>query len=84
MVTLGPLGAVVVTPDTQDHIAAPKANAVDTTGAGDAFVGAVAAHLAAGDRLSAAVECGTVAGTATTEQRGASPVVPVTARLSLQ
>ena len=82
VVTLGPLGAVVVTPDTQDHIAAPKADAVDTTGAGDAFVGAVAAHLAAGDQLSAAVKCGTVAGTATTEQRGAAPVVPATARLS--
>ena len=37
VVTLGPLGAVVVTPDTQDHIAAQKADAVDTTGAGDAL-----------------------------------------------
>jgi ribokinase len=83
VVTLGPLGAVVVAADKQDHIAAPEANAVDTTGAGDAFVGAVAAHLAAGDQLSSAVRYGTVAGTATTEQRGASPVVPVSARISL-
>jgi ribokinase len=76
VVTLGPLGAVVVAPGTDEHVPAPKVHVVDTTGAGDAFVGALAAHLAAGRPLLAAVRVGTAVGSATTEQPGASPVVP--------
>jgi ribokinase len=76
VVTLGPLGAVVVAPGTEQHVPAPKVHVVDTTGAGDAFVGALAAHLAAGSSLLEAVTIGTAVGSATTEQHGASPVVP--------
>jgi ribokinase len=62
VITLGPHGAVVATPDAVRHIPAPAVDVVDTTGAGDAFVGAVAARLAAGDELFAAVEVGVAAG----------------------
>jgi ribokinase len=82
VVTLGALGAVVVTPDEEEHIGAAHVRPVDTTGAGDAFVGALAAHLAAGDSLVKAVISGTVAGSATTERSGASPVIPPSVRLS--
>jgi ribokinase len=82
VITLGPLGALVVTPDEESHVAAPEVQPVDTTGAGDAFVGALAAHLAAGEPLATAVRFGTEAGSATTEQRGASPVIPASVRLS--
>jgi fructose-1-phosphate kinase PfkB-like protein len=46
--TLGERGAVVVTADGQTDIPAFPAKVVDTTGAGDCFVGALAARLAAG------------------------------------
>ncbi len=82
VVTLGALGAVVVTANEEEHVGAPHVEPVDTTGAGDAFVGALAAHLAAGDPLVRAVRSGTIAGSATTEQRGASPVIPPSVRLS--
>jgi ribokinase len=62
VITLGRHGAVVATPDAVRHIPAPMVDVVDTTGAGDAFVGALAARLAAGDDLLAAVEVGVAAG----------------------
>jgi ribokinase len=49
IVTLGANGAVLVFPDgSLAHVAAPTVNVVDTTGAGDAFVGAFAHALASG------------------------------------
>jgi ribokinase len=48
-VTLGANGAVLVFSDgSLAHVAAPTVNVVDTTGAGDAFVGAFAHALASG------------------------------------
>lgn len=76
VVTLGREGAVVLAPEVDQHVPAPPVHAVDTTGAGDAFVGALAARLAAGDSLLEAVTYGTVVGSATTERRGAGAVVP--------
>ena len=49
---------------------------MNTTSAGDTFVGALAARLAAGDSLVESVTFGTVVGSATTERRGAGAVVP--------
>lgn len=54
VVTLGSAGAVVATRSGDGKVAtvpSPKVTAVDTTGAGDAFVGALASRLAAGDEL---------------------------------
>jgi ribokinase len=50
VVTLGPRGALVVDAHTQTHFSGLIVTAVDTSGAGDAFCGALAAHLA--DSLS--------------------------------
>jgi ribokinase len=82
VITLGPLGAVFVTPGKEGHVNPPRVQPVDTTGAGDAFVGALAAHLAYGDPLATAVRCAVLAGSATTEHHGASPVIPMSVRLS--
>ncbi|MFB6177692.1 MAG: PfkB family carbohydrate kinase [Halobaculum sp.] len=49
----------------------PEASVVDTTGAGDAFVGYLAAELADGGTLRAAVERGVRAGTRACEREGA-------------
>lgn len=49
---------------------------VDTTGAGDAFCGALAARLAAGDDLRAAVGFAAAAGALATTNQGAVPSLP--------
>ena len=54
VVTLGSRGALVIESSGTTEVASPKVAAVDTTGAGDAFVGALVTQLAAGDDLVAA------------------------------
>jgi ribokinase len=51
VVTLGAEGAVVVQGERAERIEAPRVRAVDTTGAGDAFCGALAQALAEGATL---------------------------------
>jgi ribokinase len=54
VVTLGSRGAMVIDRNGTTEVASPKVAAVDTTGAGDAFAGALVTQLAAGDDLVAA------------------------------
>jgi ribokinase len=51
VVTLGGKGALVVEAGGTTTVPVPSVRAVDTTGAGDAFVGALVTRLAAGDGL---------------------------------
>jgi ribokinase len=53
VVTLGDQGCMVATADVTEHVPGVAVEAVDSTGAGDAFVGALAYLLAAGRSLSA-------------------------------
>jgi ribokinase len=55
VVTLGGRGALLVTAETVKRIAPVRVEAVDTTGAGDAFVGSFARYHAAGLSLEAAL-----------------------------
>ncbi|MDO5604895.1 MAG: ribokinase [Paracoccus sp. (in: a-proteobacteria)] len=55
VVTLGARGARLVTADNVDEIAPVKVTPVDTTGAGDAFIGSFAHFLAAGMDAPAAL-----------------------------
>ncbi len=48
LITLGAQGCLYVTADQEVHVPAPTVTAVDTTGAGDAFVGSLAHFLGAG------------------------------------
>jgi ribokinase len=57
------------------HPAVPV-EAIDTTGAGDAFCGSLAARLAAGDALDDAVRWAVRAGGLATTRRGAVPSLP--------
>ncbi|WP_307855038.1 ribokinase [Kibdelosporangium banguiense] len=83
VVTLGARGALVIEPDGVHEIESPQVEAVDTTGAGDAFTGALAAQLAQGaDLVTAAMLAVKVAAISVTK-RGAQPSYPTTAELSL-
>lgn len=76
VVTLGPEGAALATPEGSAGYPAPRVEPVDTTGAGDAFVGALAARLAAGDTLHAAVPYAVGAGAAAVAREGAQGALP--------
>ena len=56
IVTLGDKGALWMHGDYKEHITAPSVDAVDTTGAGDAFIGCFAAELARGNGIDRAIE----------------------------
>ena len=56
IVTLGDKGALWMHGDYREHITAPSVDAVDTTGAGDAFIGCFAAELARGNGIDRAIE----------------------------
>ena len=73
VITLGGDGAVFASASGGRHLPAPHVTVVDTTGAGDAFVGAVCAQLAEGTALDAAVERGVAAGAAAVQWLGAQP-----------
>ncbi len=81
VVTLGSRGAILVSDGQCCEVAAPPATAVDTTGAGDAFNGALAAGLAQGQGLSAAVRRGVVAGSRSVADRGARSGMPSRAEI---
>jgi len=55
IITLGELGAVLVTKDGGKLFKTPKVTAVDTTGAGDCFSGALMAGLAKGQSIEDAI-----------------------------
>lgn len=55
ILTLGERGSLLVTAEESRHIPAPSVSAVDTTGAGDAFVGSLAYYLAEGQPIAEAM-----------------------------
>jgi len=76
IVTLGAQGAVVITADTVVRHAAPTVTVVDTTGAGDCFCGVLAASLAQGHDLAAAVPRAVAAASLAVTRVGAAPSMP--------
>ncbi len=79
IVTLGAAGAVLVGAADTVHQPAFKVVAVDTTGCGDAFTGALAARLAAGDELTTALHWAAAAGAVAATALGAVPSIPMEA-----
>jgi ribokinase len=76
VVTLGEEGAVFSGGESAQHLPAPKVKVVDTTGAGDAFVGALAARLATDVPLEDAVAYAVRAGAAAVTETGAQGALP--------
>jgi ribokinase len=82
IVTVGARGVVVVTNQGIEHVAPPYVEVVDTTGAGDAFCGALAAELACGAELLDAARFAVRAGSVSTTARGARTAMPTRAMLA--
>jgi len=76
VVTLGSRGAVAVDADGARHHPAPKVQAVDTTAAGDTFLGALAVALGEGQSFDEAVRLGIRAAALCIQQPGAQPSIP--------
>jgi ribokinase len=73
VITLGGDGVIVADATGVTHLDAQRVPVVDTTGAGDAFAGALAAALHAGATLAEAARAGISAGTAAVQHLGAQP-----------
>ncbi|RDL07538.1 ribokinase [Streptomyces sp. HB202] len=78
VVTLGAAGALVADSRTGslDHLVSPKVEAVDTTGAGDAFTAALAWRLGRDDDLRGAAAFAVRVGAAAVTARGAQESFP--------
>lgn len=76
IVTLGEKGALLVTPEQAQHVPAFEVEVVDTTAAGDAFIGGLAAALLKGRLLEEAVSYGNASGALATTKFGAQPSLP--------
>ena len=76
VVTLGAAGAVLAGPSGTAAVPGFRVTAVDTVGAGDAFVGALAVALASGLDPAAAVTAACAAGAAAATRRGAQAALP--------
>jgi ribokinase len=70
VVTLGARGAVAATCTSSAYVAAPVVDAVDATGAGDAFVGVLASRLAVGVDLGGAVQSAVAAASQAVTRHG--------------
>jgi ribokinase len=76
IVTLGANGALIVNKNGVNHIPAFKVNVVDTTAAGDAFVGGLAFGLINGKSLEDAVQYACACGALAATKLGAQPSLP--------
>jgi ribokinase len=76
VITIGEDGAVLADGESVEHLLAPEVDVVDTTGAGDAFVGALATQIARGATLQEAVAYAVRAGAAAVTKEGAQGALP--------
>jgi ribokinase len=76
IVTLGRKGSVYVTAAGAQAVAAFEVNAVDTVGAGDCYCGVLAASVAQGLQMTAAMRRASAAAAISTTRRGAQPSMP--------
>ena len=81
VLTLGAQGALLLTGTTAEHVSALSVDPIDTTGAGDAFCGALATALASGETGPSAVAFANAAGAAAVTVIGATPSMPTRAKI---
>lgn len=76
IITLGAQGSLFANGIGFEHFPAPTVKAVDTTAAGDTFVGGFAAALASGKSEAEAIRFGQVAAALSVTRAGAQPSIP--------
>ena len=76
VVTLGEHGALLVTPEGEQHFPSHNVVVVDSVAAGDAFYGALAVRLAEGATLPDAIRFANAAGALAVTVAGAAPSMP--------
>lgn len=81
-VTLGKRGVLALVRGEPSLIAGRAVKAVDTTGAGDCFVGALAAQLANGSTIHDALEYANAAASICVQRMGAAPSMPTAAEVT--
>lgn len=78
LITLGKQGTYFATKNQSQHIEAYKVNAIDTTAAGDTFIGAFVSRLnKSQDNLADAIDFGNKAGSLTVQKHGAQASIPL-------
>jgi ribokinase len=80
---LGLRGALFSGPTGKYEAEGYKVNAVDTTGAGDCFIGGFAAALAKSDSVADAINFANKAATISVTRRGAASAFPLVAEVKL-
>jgi ribokinase len=81
VVTLGAAGVVAATPEGELLLEGFSVDAIDTTGAGDCFVGNLAAGLRAGAPIASALEAANLAASLCVQTIGAGVSMPTAAML---
>ncbi|QGU94653.1 ribokinase [Clostridium bovifaecis] len=76
IITLGSKGSLVVTPEKTEFIESIKVNAIDTTGAGDAYNGGLATALAEGKDIFEAAKFANIVGALSVTKIGTAPAMP--------
>ncbi|QXI24728.1 ribokinase [Pseudomonas iranensis] len=76
IVTLGAQGSLFANGEGFEHFLAPTVKALDTTAAGDTFVGGFAAALANGKSEDEAIRYGQIAAALSVTRAGAQPSIP--------
>lgn len=84
IVTLGSRGALIVDAEETHHIPALDVQAVDPTGAGDAFIGSLAVFLAEGQPLREAARQAAVAAALTVTRPGTHTAFPSREEIALR
>ncbi len=76
IITLGTLGAIAVNKDSYEYVQAYKVDAIDTTAAGDTFVGVTTSFLAKGYSIKEALNYANLAASKTVQRPGAQQSIP--------
>ena len=81
IITLGTKGALVIGPELDTLVSSYEVQAADSTAAGDAFNGGLAAALGSGDILEDAVRQAAMVGALSVTKMGAQPSLPTAEEL---